>query len=389
MQIQEFQQQGRRPYQEDAFLIDNSQGLYMVCDGVGGTAKGDLASQTTVTAIQSAMSDAAHAERNAAFMSEIVSTARQTLLNTLENKPEAAGMGTTLAMAYVADDRAYITHVGDSRVYVIRPSDGFVWKTRDHSHVQELFDAGILKSEDEMATHPMRNRITRAIQANEDYDISMPDIHVIKNIRQGDILVLCTDGALEPFSPNDFVALLTDPTINLEQKRNLIQEACAEVSSDNNTCILLEFEATDFTEQKAVLPLVVNAIKLDLPSDDSDEEIEELIIQPEVSSPDKKEQTKKFKRLITYLLLFSAAFALSILMFTNRKTNKGGISISPDASNDSSKATLMYDSLNGIKPEVRKVTDALQVDSSRATEDVITGQQIDSGIPEIKQLYHD
>jgi len=76
-------------------------------------------------------------------------------------------------------------------------------------------------------------------------------------------------------------------------------------------------------------------------------------------------------------------------MFTNRKTNKGGISISPDASNDSSKATQMYDSLNGIKPEVRKVTDGLQVDSSRATEDVITGQQIDSGIPEIKQLYHD
>ncbi|MCC6410376.1 MAG: protein phosphatase 2C domain-containing protein [Saprospiraceae bacterium] len=248
MKILQFQQQGRRTHQEDFLLLNEAAGLFLVCDGVGGSAKGEVASSLVAHTIAGQVEKAGQATTDVSAVHQFVKEAQYALQTRLADHPEEAGMGTTLAMLRIQDGKAVVAHVGDSRVYYVKPGKGLYWRTNDHSHVQMLFDTGVLKSEEEMDRHPMRNIISRALQAKADETMVEPDVAVVQNLQPGDLFLLCSDGVLEPYTPTDFIALLGNKDLKPEEKKAALEAACAAESRDNNTCILLEIGAEDVAQ---------------------------------------------------------------------------------------------------------------------------------------------
>ena len=238
MKIHTFKQQGRRPYQEDYYYADEELGLFIVCDGIGGSARGDLASETVTKAIVQYIEDHPQGEPHWDRLSQYI---QQQLLDQLDKHPEAANMGTTAVFAYFGDNTLWIAHVGDSRAYHIRYEDEF-WYTKDHSLVRQLYDKGKLQSEEEMEMHPQSNVVTRAFQATPHKSPPQFDVQEISNVQSGDILFICSDGVLEPFSVHSHVEILCDDSRSFEESAEMIQNTCAEQSSDNNTAVMVEVE---------------------------------------------------------------------------------------------------------------------------------------------------
>jgi len=256
-----FTHQGKRTYQEDYFYDDISeQGLYILCDGVGGAAKGAEASQLVTHTIRTMVEDKKVLPVGKAIVHQLVTTASTALKQKVQEVPEAEGMGTTLTMVYFHRNGATLAHIGDSRIYYIKPKLGKYWRTKDHSHVQELFDVGILKSEAAMASHPMNNRITRALQGKKEKDNMgeksvEADVTNIGNVEDGDLFFMCSDGVLEAYFLDSFLEVLVDSQLELKERLAKIESVCATNSNDNNTAILIEVEKSDVvtTETKTRL----------------------------------------------------------------------------------------------------------------------------------------
>lgn len=161
-------------------------------------------------------------------------------LNIKDEESEHKGiMGTTLALLYFSFDKVYIAHIGDSRVYQIRIIGGqpcIVHKTFDHSLVNELLRDRII-TEQEAASHPNKNIITRAIQPApaKRYEA---DVSVVNDILVGDYFFLCTDGVIESLTDNELVKILSED-ISDSDKINKIREICSIGSKDNNTAYLI------------------------------------------------------------------------------------------------------------------------------------------------------
>ncbi|WP_435744125.1 PP2C family protein-serine/threonine phosphatase [Microbacterium sp. PMB16] len=175
----------RRETNQDAFLADYP--LFIVADGMGGHAGGEIASRSTVSRLQAVV--------------EAGTVSRPTIENALElaigdiaDHPETTdeGTGTTLTGVYLdedGDEPQWVSlNIGDSRVYLLR-DDRLIQVTTDHSVVQELIAAGKLSPE-EAEGHPYSNVITRAVGASE---LTAPD-YVTIDVRPGDRFVICSDG---------------------------------------------------------------------------------------------------------------------------------------------------------------------------------------------------
>ena len=164
--------------------------LLVVCDGMGGHEAGDLASKMAVEAILqifAASPEHDPAERlRAGFLvanQRIVAHATGAQLD---------GMGTTAVAAFVKDGEAWIAHVGDSRCYHLR-GDQVLWRTADHTRVQRMVEMGILTAE-QARTHEDANVVTRALGFSPTDEPPEPEIAAARELRDGDLLVLCSDG---------------------------------------------------------------------------------------------------------------------------------------------------------------------------------------------------
>ena len=104
-------------------------------------------------------------------------------------------MGTTLTFLAFCTDGVLVAHIGDSRVYQFRRGQGVVFRTRDHSLVEDLIAAGEL-TPDEARTHPRRNIITRAVQPHQESPVRAT-FRVLTDVRRGDLFLLCSDGVTE------------------------------------------------------------------------------------------------------------------------------------------------------------------------------------------------
>jgi len=231
MEVFNFSHIGKRNYQEDAFFIHENENLFIVCDGVGGSANGAKASLSVVETIEREF-EKYDQVLNEQRLIEMIRYSQEYLheISVREN------IATTIALLYLKGNTAHTVHLGDSRVYHIRVSDNYCWTTKDHSVVQELYDAGVLVSECQVKEHPMRNRITKAISSSS--KIELPEIQKIPDLQDGDLFMICTDGVLESY---DNAAILT------LFKKNQIQDAwrqlsdhCKANSNDNSTCILIK-----------------------------------------------------------------------------------------------------------------------------------------------------
>jgi protein phosphatase len=237
----------KRRHNEDAYLIDEERGLFVVADGMGGHAAGEVASRITVESIQEYIA-ATEEEHESSWpfgfnsrvslegnrLTTAVEKANEKVMRAVQNRPELKGMGTTVVAALFDGDRATLVHVGDSRAYLFR--DGELRRlTDDHSWVQEQVNAGIL-SEDEAKSHPLKNVVTRALGGAAHVSVDLIEVPV----RTGDRYLLCSDG-LTGMLPDEelFEHFRTGGALE-GTVRALVDVANVRGGVDNITAILVE-----------------------------------------------------------------------------------------------------------------------------------------------------
>jgi len=211
--------------------------LFLVADGMGGHAGGDVASAVTakrVAEIDATFSSPQDAEF--ALQSALIA-ANQLLAETVYEHPELTGMGTTVSALVQVRDRMAIAHIGDSRIYLLR--DGELSQvTSDHTFVQRLVDSGRITPE-EAAVHPRRSVLMRVLG---DVDAA-PEIDtlVVPN-RPGDRWLICSDGLSSYVDEERIAAVLGDGGTTRETADRLIRESLDAGAPDNVTVVLIDVD---------------------------------------------------------------------------------------------------------------------------------------------------
>ena len=227
-------EKGRRENNEDYIyplseLASPGQCLFMVCDGVGGAEKGEVASALACDSFQTFFKTFLDGEDPSEdFINKAVHYTESRFDEYVSQHPEASGMATTLTLLYIGESSIIVAHIGDSRIYQFRESR-IVFETKDHSLVQSMVDIGQITKE-EAAVHPKKNIITRAISGSA-RSINA-DVAIIKDIRDGDIFFLCTDGIMDCFTDEKLTSVFCAGQ-SAESIKDLLIDRCCQESKDN------------------------------------------------------------------------------------------------------------------------------------------------------------
>ena len=214
--------------------------LFIVCDGVGGANKGEIASRMVCELFHAYFTEHPSDTYDQSFFDNALIFVEQKLSEHIAAHQECAGMATTLTLLYFdeTNNRVTIAWSGDSRVHHVREGK-ILFETEDHSLVNELMKRGELTPE-EAKVHPQRNVILRAISGSE--TPTQLDVHHISDVQPGDFFMLSTDGILESIDDRILVTLLTEPNISLENVKDNIKELCDQYSHDNFSMYLVQVE---------------------------------------------------------------------------------------------------------------------------------------------------
>jgi protein phosphatase len=209
--------------------------VFVVCDGVGGEAKGEEASKIVAETFGKMLSHLTNITKEDILAALDASLLRFKLF--IEDFPEAENMSTTLTLACINKREIIVAWCGDSKIVHFNDK-GIKWKSLDHSFVQHLVNINQISLE-EASTHPQRNLITRCI--NLQTTTNDFDFHVIDSIEPNDYLLLASDGIFEKVSTSLLPQIAQNPEPN---KGYLINEYCQNYTRDNYSMHLLQFEAT-------------------------------------------------------------------------------------------------------------------------------------------------
>lgn len=232
---------GQRSNQEDSIYPEIGKAspddrLFMVCDGMGGHDSGEIASQTICETMSKYI--LAHTSTEDIFTNEQFTLALNASYDALDKKDNGAAkkMGTTMTLLKFHKDGCLLAHIGDSRIYHIRPSERYIFHTRDHSLVNDLVDIGELTPE-EAKTSNQRNVITRAMQPNLDKR-PKADIKQITDICPNDYFFMCSDGMLEETEDCDLLNILSDLESSDDEKLEILIKV-SENNRDNHSAYLI------------------------------------------------------------------------------------------------------------------------------------------------------
>lgn len=229
-----FSFQGTREYQEDWYYSDVEKGIHIVCDGIGGGVGGEKASKGIIENLKEKSSELQKV-RTVEELKSIIIEVYQEWKSSINEDMSGKMMGTTLVILLLNKNSGFVAHVGDSKAFYFKDNH-LHWVTKDHSVVQELFDAGIIKDREEMQHHPMKNRITNALMAGYNANPPKIDVRKLDNLHVGDFFILCSDGAIEKYTSDDLENLFSNN--DLQEGWNSFRKT-AKRSSDNSTAILV------------------------------------------------------------------------------------------------------------------------------------------------------
>lgn len=236
----------QRQHNEDAFLVEQTAKLFLVADGMGGHAAGEIASRIAVDSISEFILHTKeddgtwphaydeHYTRTTNRLMAALRMANQRVLEAMKKDARLRGMGTTVVACMADDEKMSVAHVGDSRAYLIR--NGQLSRiTNDHSWVFEQVQAGML-TEAEAEKHPLRNVITRALGGALQVT---PDASEI-SAQPGDVFLLCSDGLTGMVPENEILRVVTANANDLPKAcQQLIDAANERGGLDNVTAVLV------------------------------------------------------------------------------------------------------------------------------------------------------
>ncbi|MCI9207696.1 Stp1/IreP family PP2C-type Ser/Thr phosphatase [Adlercreutzia caecimuris] len=225
-----------RDHNEDSLAV--APPLYVVCDGMGGHAAGEVASEIAVDVISQRSPD--HAD--AAALGQAVEEANLAVIKAAREGVGRAGMGCTCTAAILEKERLVIAQVGDSRAYLLHQGK-LQQLTRDHSLVADLIEAGQI-TEAEARVHPQRSVITRALGSDPR---TQPDLFEI-NVEAGDRLLLCSDGLSTMLEDPEIEKILKNASDPQRCAAQLVNEANGLGGYDNVTVIVVD--VTGLAEQR-------------------------------------------------------------------------------------------------------------------------------------------
>ncbi len=235
----------------DAQVLDEKGALFIVCDGMGGHAAGEVASELGVKTIREEYYNTPGSDVITS-LATAVERANTTIFEHASEHPELNGMGTTCVALVIAGGRAFVVNIGDSRAYIIRNSK-MRQVTRDHSWVAEQVRVGLL-TEEQARTHSHRNVITRSLgtQPNVTADLFVETMH------NGDRVLLCSDGLHGYVDEHDIEQAVTSDDPPDTAVHSLIDMANNNGGPDNISAMLVSL--LDVPEPKGALMLPDSAI---------------------------------------------------------------------------------------------------------------------------------
>lgn len=243
-----YSQIGRKDQQEDAVWplfseVSSNNPCIVLCDGVGGSEHGEIASQTSSKVIGEYLTKILkdnHAVSDA-DLHEAVNLAYDELekIDTEASDEGAVSMATTLTCVCIHNDGILAAHMGDSRIYHVRPGQGLLYQSADHSLVNTLLQAGEITLE-EAKNFPRKNVITKAIQPHGKKRFKA-EVQHLTDIQTGDYIFLCCDGVLEQLTNERLVEILSMKCSDKE-KLVLLEAESTDKTKDNYTAYLIPID---------------------------------------------------------------------------------------------------------------------------------------------------
>jgi PPM family protein phosphatase len=236
-----------RRHNEDAYVIEPP--LFAIADGMGGAQAGEVASRLATAALKEAGANGGGERR----IADLIQEANRRVYDRSSSDPNTSGMGTTITVALVEDDRVSFGHVGDSRAYLIRNAR-MEQLTEDHSLVNELLKTGKL-SREEAETHPQRSVITRALGTDPDVDVDTFSVQA----ETGDLFLLCSDGLTDMVPEDSILEVVERHREDIDGAlRALVKAANRGGGQDNITVVAFEIAdgvlANDGDTREQALP---------------------------------------------------------------------------------------------------------------------------------------
>ncbi len=240
----------KRKGNEDSVFVNAEQNLYVVADGMGGHAAGEIASRVAVEAINEFICLTGTdqditwpfgLDQSISFdgnrLKSAIQYANRKVLEATREKKEYLGMATTVVAVLVDGKTANLAHVGDSRVYLWR-GGGLRQLTSDHSWINEQLESGAI-SADQARSHPLRNVVTRALGGRPELQVDLQ----VHEAEPSDTLLLCSDGLTSMLPDDEIGRIVRESSSDLEKTaKGLVGEANERGGEDNITVLLIRFE---------------------------------------------------------------------------------------------------------------------------------------------------
>lgn len=227
---------------DDVLPLGNKGALLLVCDGMGGMNAGEVASKIAVDTVMYRFSpdNLANAlldndERRCDFIRHVIQEADTNIKQESKTDPSKSGMGSTIVLAWLVDEKVYVGWCGDSRAYKYNPQQGFVQLSHDHSYVQELVDSGKLSPELAF-DHPNNNIITRSL--GDPRGTAQPDVKVYP-LEENDVILLCSDGLCGVLRDHEMGRIIASCLNSMVSCRDALWEAARNAGWHDNVTIAL------------------------------------------------------------------------------------------------------------------------------------------------------
>ncbi len=230
-----------RSHNEDAVFADADLGIAILADGMGGYNAGEVASGMATSLLSTAFSrllrDASNETALLSYPEQLVNDeicgTNAAIFHASQTQEKYSGMGTTLVFAWFLDNRVYVAHVGDSRAYRWR-DDNLGCLTRDHSLLQEQIDSGMISLDEAKVSHN-RNLVTRALGIEPEVEVDIG----VHDVRQGDILLLCSDGLNDMLDDAQIAEVIAVHGDNLAQAAEKLVERANDHGGRDNVSVIL------------------------------------------------------------------------------------------------------------------------------------------------------